>query len=131
MKTSDMIVSKFLKKEEVDPPVLAYIAKVGKEDVSMEDKPSEYKFCLHFKGDIKPLVLNSTNIQMIEKIHGDETDDWLGKPIVLYNDPNIMFKGELKGGIRVRKVNPEAKLPPPPADNEQISREPGSDDAPF
>ena len=49
-----------------------------------------------------PWLLNRTNIKRLQKLYGDNTDDWLGKAITLYFDPDIEFMGETVGGLRVR-----------------------------
>ncbi len=103
---TDMIESKFLKKEDVGDGVLVNIVGVEKQNVARPDEKPEMKWVLHTNGNAgtnKPLVLNSTNLKLISKIIGsDNTDDWAGQEIVLYNDPSVSFQGELKGGIRVR-----------------------------
>jgi len=118
---NDMIDSKFLKKEDVDPPVLATIKDVTQHDVSMENKPEEMKWCLEIQESVKPMVLNTTNMKLIEAITGsDLTDDWIGKKIVLFNDPTIMYAGKVTGGIRVRAPKgqqPQAQ-PHPVADED-------------
>jgi hypothetical protein len=102
-KTSEMRESKFLKKEDVGRGVLATIASCVRKNVAMEGAEPEQKWCLTFRELDKPLVLNSTNIQLCEQICGsDDTDQWVGKRIVLYTDPNVSYAGKLVGGIRVR-----------------------------
>jgi hypothetical protein len=32
----------------------------------------------------------------------DNTDDWIGKQIVLFVDPSVSFAGKIVGGIRLR-----------------------------
>ena len=72
-------------------------------NVAKEGAEPENKFALHFDELEKPLVLNSTNGQIIAAITGSqESDGWAGKKIVLYNDPNSSFGGKLTGGIRCR-----------------------------
>ncbi len=103
-KISEMRESKFLKKEDVGRGTLATITKCDQMNVAMEGAGQELKWCLHFRELEKPLVLNSTNIQLCAQICGSEdTDDWTGKAIVLYTDPNVSYAGKLVGGIRVRK----------------------------
>lgn len=115
-KTSEMRESKFLKKEDVGRGVLVTIASCQQYNVALEGAPAEQKWCLTFHELDKPMVLNSTNIQLCEKVCGsDETDRWIGKRIVLYTDPNVSFQGKLVGGIRVRALKPTAPPPPPPA----------------
>ena len=103
-KLSEMRESKFLKKEEVDPAVLVTINGIEKHNVAMEGADPEYKWCMTFKELDKPLVMNMTNLQMTSMICGSEdTDDWMGHKIVLYNDPNVSFGGKIMGGVRIRK----------------------------
>ena len=112
-KISDMRESKFLKKEDVGRGALGTIAGCGQYNVAMEGAAPEHKWCLTFHELDKPLVLNSTNIQLCAQICGsDDTDHWVGKRIVLYTDPNVSFQGKLVGGIRVRA--PKVTAPPPP-----------------
>lgn len=58
------------------------------------------------------MVLNSTNGQIIAQItKSEDTDDWKGWKIVLYDDPNVSFGGKLVGGIRVRAPRPNIAQP--------------------
>ncbi len=104
-KVSDLKDSRFLKKEDVEPDVLVTIKKYEKMNVALESVAPEEKFVLYFEELPKPLVLNSTNGQLIEMITGsDDFDDWIGKQIVLYNDKTVSFAGKITGGIRVRPI---------------------------
>lgn len=104
---NDLKSSKFLKKEDVEPPVKVTIKGYEEVNVAMENQVPEMKWSLTFEEDLKPLVLNHTNGQLISAIpyiKSGDFDDWIGKEIVLYNDDKIMFGGKLTGGIRVRGV---------------------------
>lgn len=137
-KTSEMIESKYLKKDDVGEGVLATVDSLERKNVAQEGKPAENKWLMHFRELEKPLILNSTNIQLCEHIfESDDTDDWIGHKIVLYDDPSISFAGKLTGGIRVRK--PRTK-PAPERMQEVAERETKkaggnfsdlSDDIPF
>lgn len=106
--------SKFLKKEDCEPPILVTMKGLSEENLAMEGKPPEMKWCLHFMENIKPMTLNSTNAQAIASIvKSEETDDWAGHKIVLYSDPNISFGGKLVGGIRVRAPRQAPQAPRP------------------
>jgi hypothetical protein len=95
--------SNYLKKEDCDPPILVTIDHLTQKNVALEGDPPDMKYCLHFAEDIKPMILNSTNAQLIARaLNSEETDEWKGKQVVLYNDPNVSFQGKLVGGIRVR-----------------------------
>lgn len=102
-KTHEMIESKYLKKEDVGRGVLATVRSFAQANVGLEGQPEKLRWCMYFSELDKPLILNSTNIQLCELAFGsDDTDDWIGKKIVLYNDPNVSMQGKLVGGIRVR-----------------------------
>ncbi len=74
------------------------------------------KWALTFKDCAKPMILNATNSQIIAQIlKSEETDDWLGKQIVLFDDPNVSFGGKLVGGIRVRAPRVKGTAPAKPA----------------
>lgn len=97
--------SKFLGKEDVDPPVNVTISSCIKKNVALESQAPEMKYTLEFQENLKPLVLNFTNASMMAQITGqDDTDDWVGAKVQLYNDPSIMFAGKLTGGIRIRAI---------------------------
>lgn len=113
---NEMMPSKFLKKEDVPAPVLVTVANIVQEVV--EQDTGEMKWTMQFAEDLKPMVLNTTNIQAAAEAFGSEdTDDWLGKPIVIYTDPSVMFQGKRVGGLRLRapKNRPAAAPKPAPA----------------
>ena len=111
-KTSEMRESKFLKKEDVGAGMLLTVASCEQHNVAKEGADAELKWCLTFEESDKPLVLNSTNIQLCQNIFGsDDTDHWIGKRIVLYTDPNVSYQGKLIGGIRVRAPKKTATTP--------------------
>jgi hypothetical protein len=115
MNLGDIRQSKFLKKDDVGEGVLVTIHRVDKENVAKEGAEPEMRACLYFYELDKPMVLNSTNAQIIAKITGHEENiekNWAGMRIVLYNDPNVSFGGKLMGGIRVRAPKAGAVLPP-------------------
>lgn len=105
MNLSDLKTSKFLKKEDVGAGVLVTVAGLSQQNVAQEGADPDMKITLHFHELDKPLVLNSTNGQIIAKITGHDSDiekNWLGARLVLYHDPNVSYAGKLVGGIRVR-----------------------------
>jgi hypothetical protein len=63
------------------------------------DKAS--KDVLHFRNDGRELALNGITGRTIAKLHGSESDNWVGRWITLYLDQTVEFQGN-KGGIRVR-----------------------------
>lgn len=129
-KTSEMRSSKFLKQDDLPSPVLWTVEGLEKHNVAKEGAEPEHKWCLSFAECDKPLVLNSTNIQLAERIFGsDDTDNWVGKKIVLYVDPNVSYAGKIVGGIRVRAPKqPQKAAPPPPP---PVQQDVEDDDIPF
>src|SRR5678816_3147353 len=124
-KIHDMLESKFLRKEDVGAGVLYTVEAVIQKNIAKEGAEPVEKWCMNFRETDKPLVLNSTNIQLCQTIFGsDDTDDWVDQPIVLYTDPSVSFQGKVIGGIRVRK--PKVKAAPKP-----VQKMVEEDDIPF
>lgn len=129
MHISQLKNSNFLKKEDCESPVLVTISTVGQENVAKEGAPPDMKWAVHFDELDKPMILNSTNGQIIAKITGsEESDEWSGQQIVLYNDPNVSFQGKLIGGIRVRAPKSKGAAKPEKA---VPFEEDDSDEVPF
>jgi hypothetical protein len=132
-KVHEMIQSKYLRKEDVDGEVVVTVKKFGQVNVAQEDQPEDLKWAVKFAEFKKPMVLNSTNIQLLEKIGGsDELNDCIDKQVTLYVDPSVSFGGKIVGGLRFR-------LPPKPSSQPPASSpgKPGArfddmaDDVPF
>lgn len=103
MNIDDLKKSNFLKRSDVNPAVLVTIAGAESINVAKDGAPEEMRRCLRFQELEKPMVMNSTNGEIIARITGSRDDDnWAGHKIVLYDDPNISFQGKLTGGIRAR-----------------------------
>ena len=137
-RTHEMIESRYLKKEDVGRGVLATVSHFDQANVALDGQPEKNRWLMFFKELDKPLVLNSTNIQLCELAFGsDNTDDWVGKKIVLYNDPHVSMSGKLVGGIRVRAPKVPARaprqepLPPPRVEEEPHPFSDMEDDIPF
>lgn len=127
-KINEMKDSKFLRKEDVGAGVLATITGCVQKNTAMEGAPTENKWCLTFNELDKPLVLNMTNAHACAQVFGsDDTDDWIGKKIVLYTDPNVSYGGKIVGGIRMRKPKNQA----PPAPPKPLPTELTDDEIPF
>lgn len=117
MHISGLKQSNFLTRADVGRGILVTIKEIVQENVAKQGAPEELRWCLYFNEQEKPCVLNSTNGQLIAKIVGsEETDNWVGHKIVLYDDPSVSFGGKLVGGIRVRapRNQPKAPIAPDP-----------------
>lgn len=95
--------------------MLVTIRQITQENVAKSGAPEELRWCIHFEECDKPAVLNSTNGQIIASIvKSEETDNWAGHKIVLYDDPTVSFGGKLVGGIRVRAPRNQPAAAPAP-----------------
>lgn len=148
MHISQLKQSRFLTRNDVGRGMLVTIRSISQENVAKEGAPEELRWVVSFDETEKPMVLNSTNGQIIASItKSEETDNWVGHKVVLYDDPNVSFGGKLVGGIRCRAPRnqpappparpatpaprPAAKPAPAPAESEPPAPEPDADDVPF
>lgn len=102
MKRSDAFPSKFLGQGDATTPITATIAKVYKATLG-QGEDAEEKTVIDFHGNVKSMVLNGINWMICEELYGDDSDGWIGKPIEVYADPNVMFGNKRVGGLRLRK----------------------------
>ena len=140
--------SRFLTRADVGAGVLVTIKEIYQDNTAKEGAPEELKWVMSFHELDKPMVLNSTNGQIIAQIVGsEETNDWAGHKVVLYDDPNVSFGGKLVGGIRTRaprntkpapaKPGPAARPQAPrqapivPVDPGPLAPEEGDESVPF
>lgn len=106
---SDLKESRTLTKEDVDPPVKLTIVNFTREKIGMEGQQEE-KWIINFKETSKGLALNVTNNATLAELFGNlEIDEYKGKVITLWSDPNVMFAGKKVGGIRIRGVEENDK----------------------
>ena len=68
---------------------------------------------IYFAGKEKGLVANKTNMSAIAAVYGDETDDWQGAEIVLF-ETMVDFQGKTTPAIRV-KIPPRKPIVNKPA----------------
>ena len=102
-KIGEMIESKYLKQSDLAEDTLVTIEKVGKANGAPKGEEAEFKWLIRFSELPKPMVLNSTNIKRLARACGsDDTDDWTGKKVVVYVDPDVEFGGNVVGGLRIR-----------------------------
>ena len=101
---NQMIESKYLKQSDVvDDEALVTIAKVGRQNIAKENEEPEFKWLIRFNEFPKPMVLNSTNIKRLARAcASEETDEWVGKQVILYVDHDVEFAGNVVGGLRIK-----------------------------
>ena len=108
--------SNYLKAADLQSrPVLAKMDRAEFEMIG-DDK----KLILYFEGKEKGMVLNKTNANNIASLYGDNTDDWRGQEIWLF-EAMVDFQGKTVPAIRVRAPKKQAA----PVKQEM------SDDIPF
>lgn len=123
-KLNEMIGSKYLKKEDAIPPVLVTLADLRQETINKDGK-AETVWVGYFEELDKGMVLKSTNLQLLAQVCGSEqSEDWIGRKVVLYADPTVSMAGKVVGGLRIRAP----KRPAKPAIEEIKDME---DDVPF
>lgn len=68
----------------------------------------------YFKENIKPLVLNSTNSKIVKSFNSNSpfVEDWSNTLVRLYIDSSVKMKGEVVGGVRIEKTQPQHKNKP-------------------
>jgi hypothetical protein len=111
-KISDMVESKYLKQSDVDDEVIVTVEKVGKGNIAKEGEEPEHKWMCRFKEFKKPLILNSTNIKRLARAcESDDTDEWIGKQVILYVDHDVEFGGNVVGGLRIKAAGKRSKKP--------------------
>lgn len=65
----------------------------------------EHKPVLFFQGRDKGVVLNKTNATVLAEAYGDDTDDWTGETVVLF-EALVSFQGKNVKAIRMRVPTP-------------------------
>lgn len=105
MKASSVKGGNFIKADDIKTsgPQKFHIAEVGiaefdpKEGKTKKERRLELTFA-----DDRKFTLNSGNTDVLIEAYGDETDEWTGKVVVLYHDPNVKYAGRKVGGVKVK-----------------------------
>lgn len=69
-------------------------------DVRGGDQPVS----IHTEGDLQPYKPCLSMRRVLAKLWGGETDLWIGKHMVLFNDPTVIWAGKPEGGIRISQM---------------------------
>lgn len=97
---NDMFQSKYLKGIDLVNKIVNVII----EGITFTDEFDEgRKYILSFKGAKKSLMLNKTNVGILQWLFPDVTDSdgWVGKEIQLYTEL-VTFRGQTGPAIRIR-----------------------------
>lgn len=120
MKISVAFPSKYLRAADLqDRAVKVLLDTVRMEDVG----DGEPKPVLYFIGKEKGMVLNKTNATNIQVVHGDDTDQWHGKEMVLFT-AWVDFQGKSVQAIRIRppQTNERSAAPTQPRQAQQVAQ---------
>lgn len=98
---NDLAPSKWLKAADLKGKRL----KLMIDRVDMEKLGDDRKPVMYFVGKDKGVVLNKTNLFAIASGHGDETDDWHGKEVIIYG-ARVSMQGQMVDAIRMDPVVP-------------------------
>lgn len=79
-------------------------------DVTIKKFDNGNKLVISFEGKKKALVANKTNANRIAHAYGSNTDNWIGKEIILFTDL-VDFQGNTVEAIRVRAPRRSASPP--------------------
>lgn len=111
--------SKYLKQTDVGEDGMVLTIKGFKqEEMESDDGSTEVKVILYFMEDMKPMVLNKTNSQLLGKATGAATaGEAKGKQIVVYSDPSVGFGGKITGGLRIKRYSTAAPAQPKASGN--------------
>ena len=92
--------------------LIATIKSVAREVVTDPTGKKEECTVMHFKEDIKPMILNSTNSKTITSLfYSPYIEDWEGKRIQIYVDNRVKFGRDIVEGLRIRKFIPKEIVP--------------------
>ena len=105
MNLDDTFPSKYLKAEDLQGRDI----RVKMKTVNVEELGQDRKPVVYFEGKEKGVVLNKTNYLAIRDKYGPETNNWLGKEIILFPMP-VTFQGQTRDAIRIRVPAPESEL---------------------
>ena len=98
-------LSNYLKSKDVKEPITLTVSAVESETFKDDDGGERDSLVLYAKELEQGVVLSKTALaQVIEILGSDETEDWVGKRIVLFNDNTVTFKGKRVGGLRFREA---------------------------
>jgi hypothetical protein len=104
MRREDVFPGRFLTKSEIGAmhagDRVLIVVRVEVERFDDED-PRDAKPIMFFREGPKGVPLNKTNWDILAHAYGDDSDDWIGRPVELTIDPNVTYGGKRCGGIRV------------------------------
>jgi hypothetical protein len=107
------VKSEYLAKTDVGSDGIVVTIKGFRMETLKGDDGDEDKMVMYFaEPEVKPMVLNRTNSLLIPVVTGaTKTGDAIGKRIRVINDKTIAFGSKITGGLRIREVGKDDKVP--------------------
>jgi hypothetical protein len=100
------------------------VARVVIESIEAETVgDGDRKLVARFEGKSKALILNDTNLEVIELRCGPDTADAIGSHWDLFVDSEVRYAGKKVGGIRLRSPKVKEKAAPPSATQDYLDDE--------
>ncbi len=123
MHISEMFPSRFLSASDLPKGRTVEVDIEDVQMVAMDDEGGNtFKPAVSFVGKQKQLVLNRTNAEVLARVFGPDSDDWLGKKVFLFVDQTD-FRGKRVDCLRL-KVAPHQPVSHPPAAPERLDEIP-------
>lgn len=111
MQVDDLFPSRYLSSGDLQGREFRLsIAGIHYESMDDDAGGKTEKPVMRFHEAQKGMVLNKTNASVLADAFGQETDDWIGRQIVLYV-ARVDFRGKRVDGLRVRPAVPAAQSP--------------------
>jgi hypothetical protein len=132
MRMSSVLTSKYLKHADLDGKSAIRVT-IKAVELETMGRSNEEAAVLYFHEVERGLVLNRTINKTIVGFYGDETDEWIGKPLVLFPS-TADFNGETHDVIRCRALRAADKVATTQMANEPAATKPQDDlddDVPF
>lgn len=102
------VPQKRARKKVIGPDGREVLGPDGK--VQWKDVPNR-RVNIGFRGKRKHWLAGPVSQEILNKMFGKYTQDWIGKKITIYVDPTATFGREVTGGLRVRMQRNGAKGP--------------------
>ena len=112
--------SRFIRSSDIDGDKRSTIDRIDFEMVG-QGSEAEEKPVVFFSGMNQGLVLNRTNSESIADLFGEDTDDWVGKDVVLYRD-RVRFGAKMVDAVRIKAVDRQAAVLTPDLAGEAVDR---------
>jgi hypothetical protein len=127
-KMSQMFPSKWLAAADLDDQERTFTVSDISEETVGQGEAAEDKWVVTFRETSKGLVLNKTNATSLKTCLGDDTDDWMGRKVVLY-PTEVQFQGKMVEAIRVKEKATKAANKPATKAGAIVAEDDG--DVPF